>query len=207
MEKITKNLFSVFLLSMLCFASCKSEKDVFIDEPLETREQFVKTNVENSIMDKLHDPDSYQFVFLKLRDSVQYKDNLNVYRTFYQGLTDSDKKQLSEQETYKAEGSAKYVPTKVRYLEDNIAKNEKVLSEIRKVYEELGDRVNETIYYKYLFTFRSMNTEDQEGLYNYFVKTEAKPNWKVLKVAETEDEIAIIPSDFPGYEAMMKSAE
>ena len=83
---------SIYLL--LCLTSCKNEK------PL-SRDEIVRNNVEEYLTSRMNDPESYEFVELKLFDSVLYKDNIKYRKIHFQKNIDFDSTRLEFQLMYK----------------------------------------------------------------------------------------------------------
>lgn len=207
MKKTTQTLFVVLLLSTLIFTSCKSEKELTVETSLENRDMIVQSKLEKSIKAKLQFPDSYEFVELKLRDSVLYSDNIKYYKDYYQRMLESDKKNLERQESYKTQGSSRYEQEKVTELQSTIAKNEKILLEIDKIATALGEDANETASYTYNYMFKSKSVNGEDQSYNYIVQTGESPEYKVIKLAMKEEMVILSPNNFPGYLEMLKTFE
>ncbi|AUC75943.1 hypothetical protein [Olleya sp. Bg11-27] len=207
MKKTTQNLFTVLLLVALFFTSCKSEQESMSENSYKTRDMIVKAKLSKNIKAKLQYPDSYEFVELKVKDSVLYSENISSRLNYYQQIIEADRKNLEKQELYKKEGSSLYKEDKVNELQATVSKNEKILVEIDRIATELGEKVNETAYCTYNYRFKSKNTSGKSGDYNYIVQTGQAPEYKVLMIAEKESMITPNPIDFPGYNEMIKSFE
>jgi len=65
----------LFVLIALALTSC-SEKQL-------SQNEIVKKNVEEDVKEKLNNPSSYEFVKLKLIDSVTYSDNIEYRKNFF----------------------------------------------------------------------------------------------------------------------------
>ncbi|MEO8933616.1 MAG: hypothetical protein ABI295_04855 [Xanthomarina sp.] len=207
MKKPTKNLFAIIFLITISFTSCKSEKELTIENSFEDRDMIVQANLEKGIIAKLQFPESYEFVGLKLRDSVLFSDNINYLKNYHRQILEADKKNLESQELYKKEGSSRYVKEKVVELQSTISKNEKILLEIDRLSTELGAKVNQAASYTYDYSFKSKNVSGNDRSYEYIVQTSQAPEYKVIKVAESENMIILNPNDFPGYKEMIKTFE
>ncbi|MDC8002494.1 hypothetical protein POV27_00390 [Aureisphaera galaxeae] len=187
---------AVFLFSGL--TSCGSN-------PNEDRQNIVKTNLESSLLKKLHAPDSYQFGALELVDSVLYKDNVTYHKNFYSLNLNGAKEGLERQQKYKEEKSSMYVEEKVNSLNAEVKKYETILTEIDKLTEQLGEKTNDVASYTYRFTFKSENTQGVLSEYKYLVQTKPGPDYKIIELVQNESQALLHPNDFPGFTEMIKN--
>ncbi len=178
--------------------SCESSKKA-------DQQEIVKTNIEASLLKRLHAPDSYQFGALKLTDSVLYKENVEYHKNFYTMNLKADKANLEKQLKYKVEKPSMYVEEKVNSLTAEIEKYEKILLEIDQLTEGLGDKANDVASYTYRYTFKSKNTKGATSEYKYIVQTKPGPDFKVIELVQNEAQALLHPNDFPGYNEMIKN--
>ena len=187
-------------ITLLSFGlvSCGSDKSA-------NQEHIVKTNIETSLLKKLHAPGTYQFGSIELVDSVLYKDNIDYHKNFYGLNLKASKEGLERQLKYKEEKSSKYIAENVTALQADVAKYEKILQEIDRLTEGLGDQANEVASYKYHFSFKSENTRGSLSEYKYVVQTKPGPDFKILELVQNENQAMLHPNDFPGFNEMIQN--
>jgi len=181
---------SIYLL--LCLASCENEK------PL-SRDEIVRNNVEEYLTSTMNDPESYEFVELKLFDSVLYKDNINYRKNHFQQNIDNDSGNLEFQLKYK---TSMFNQKEVDKLNASIKRNREILADFDSIETTLGERINEVASYTYLFQFRENNSFGAKVLKEYILQTDQ--DFNVINLASDKDEVYVTPNVFPGYEDIIK---
>ncbi|QCE39972.1 hypothetical protein [Psychroserpens sp. NJDZ02] len=207
MKNQIKNLFTLLLLGTFFFTSCKSEQEAISENSYKVRDNVVQAKLSKLVKAKLEYPESFEFVELKVKDSVLYSDNIKNTKDYYEQIIVADKKIIEKQKLYQKEGSSMYKEEKVKDLEASIIKNEKILIEIDKISTKLGDINSETASCNYSYKFKSKNVSGKLGSYNYFAQAGHAPNYKVVMVAEEKNLRSPNPNDFPGYNEMIQSFE
>ncbi|TLP75694.1 hypothetical protein [Maribacter sp. ACAM166] len=198
MIKQTTNLFIGIAIVAFGLTSCQSDK-----EP--TQQDIVKKNVEEYLKPKMNDPESYEFVELKLTDSVLYSDNVKYRKEYFEKDLKFEKGELKRQEKYKNEFPSMYSEEKISKLNAEIEKIEKILSEIDRLSTELGDKANNPASYTYYYSLRGNNKLGAKVLSEYILQTSPAPDFKVLNLADNKDQILLNPNEFPGYREMIKT--
>lgn len=207
MKKTTINLLPILFFITILFTSCKSDKEFISQNSEENREMIIQAKLEKSMKLKLKYPESYKFVKLKLRDSILYSDNIKDIKNSYQRILDADKETLVAQETYKASGSSDFKKERLAELQAAIVKNEKILTEINRLSQNLGDKINQAASYTYDYSFNSKNISGKDASYDYIVQTTQAPDYHLLNMASKEDMLVKTPNNFPGYKEMLKTFE
>tara|TARA_B110000879_G_scaffold2404_1_gene3320 strand:- start:665 stop:1279 length:615 start_codon:yes stop_codon:yes gene_type:complete len=199
MIKQINNLIIGFTLIALGLISCESEKKL-------TRQDMVKNSVEEYLKSKMNDPASYEFVDLKLIDSVSYLDNVNYRIEDFEGDIKYEMNMIAAIAPYEKELPKIWEESKKAQTEElktEIERSEKIISEIERLKLELGEKVNDIASYTYLYSFRGNNKMGAKVLNEYILQTDPAPNFGILNLAENEDKVTLNPNDFPGYKEMI----
>jgi hypothetical protein len=125
---MAQSIFKICLLfGFLIFSitSCSNPKPKIL-----SKEEIVRKNVEEYLKTKLNDPESYEFVELKIIDSVLYKDNIKYRTDMFESRLKREKENLESQLNYKETLPSFYNEEEVLLIESDIEKNTKILSEI-----------------------------------------------------------------------------
>lgn len=183
------------LFAILVF-SCSTEK-------APTREDLVKSSIENYIKPKLNDPETYEFASLTLLDSTTYLDNINYRIDYFTGQVDRAKNEIDRYMGYKEDLPSMFDQIEVDRYQADVDKNTMILSEINTIQEGLGDQVNNVAAYTYSYGFRSKNSFGALVLQEYLMQIGPGPEYEVLQVAEDRDGLYLDPNGFPGYDDMI----
>jgi hypothetical protein len=175
-----------FVLVVIILVSCNNQKKEK-QEIIQTQYDIVKENTESYLSKKLNDPESYEFVELKLIDSVLYKDNIEYRKQFFIELRD---------ETYP-------LIYKDAELSDKIQECNNILSEIDSIALALGEKVNTVASYTYLFSFRSTNSFGAKVLGEFILQTDPAPMYNIINMTDDKNKVLLNPNDFPGYKAII----
>lgn len=186
----------IFVFISLGLKSC-SEK-----QP--TQDDVVKKNVEEYIKEKMNDPSSYEFVKLELMDSITFNDNIEYRKNYFNRSMESDQSLLERQERYKTEMPSMYDEKDAEELKVKIEKNQRVITKIDSIANQLGERKNEVASYTYIFSFRGYNALGAKILNEYVVQTDPSPDFKIINMTGDKDKIYLNPNEFPGYREMIE---
>jgi hypothetical protein len=182
---------TVFVLGVLGLTSCSEKGPKQFD--------IVKRNVEEFLKPKMNDPKSYEFIELRLADSILYSENIDYRLEYFKNDLNHDKNSLESQEKYKTDIPSMYHDDEVIELKKRIEKYNKVLSEIDSLKNLLGNRVNDVASYTYIYSFRGKNSLGALVLNEYIVQTDPAPDYKIINVTDDKDKVFLNPNDFPGY--------
>lgn len=183
------------MILALVLISCESNK-----EP--KQEAIVKQNVEDYLKPKMNDPASYEFVDLRLSDSVLYIDNIKFRREFFQQVI------KSTEDVFKVNGkkvdiAAMYNEDVARTIENEINKINVILIKIDSLETLLGENKNNIASYTYRFSFKGTNKHGTKVMNEYILQTSPAPDFRVLNLTDDKDGVHLTPNDFPGYSAMI----
>lgn len=173
----------------MSFTSCEKSHD-----------EIVKQNAEEYLLPLLNDPESYEFVDLKLIDSVLYKDNIDYEkkRTQFE-LLDWEHVIVVAEVIFSYKNDSSDIIKGMMEIE----KNKIILSKIDSLETALGDKKNEVASYTYTFSFRGNNKLGAKILNQYIVQTEPSPNFKIINMTDDKDKVYLNPNSFPGYQEMI----
>ncbi len=186
----------IFLLTTILFLSCKEKKP--------TQDEIVKKNIEGKLIPKMNDPKSYEFVELKLIDSVLYIDNINYRKKYFKDLISYDKNHLKQIEEYKTKLPSLYDDKEVNDLKEKIKQNELIIKKIDSLEKKLDNKINNVASYTYKFSFRGNNALGAKILKEYIVQTKPAPGLEIINMTDDKDKVYLNPNDFPGYREMIK---
>ncbi len=198
---IPSGLFAILLLGL---TSC-------VENP-PTQEEIVQTNAEEYVKSKMNDPESFEFVGLKLIDSVLISDNIAHRKEMFSGrikfeLESIERKERSKSDFIREFGNIDYVKKLEMEIEDRkaeIEKNERILTKIDSIATQLGERKDEVASYTYIFSFRGTNSFGAKVLNEYILQTDPAPEFKVLNMTNDKGKVILNPNEFPGYIEMME---
>ena len=168
-----------------------------------TRDDIVKMNLDEYLGSRLNDPDSYEFVELKIMDSVLYKDNIEYRRNYFIRQLEYEKDNLERQLDYKKTIPSMYDENEVLKIRGSIDKNNKILSGIDSLEIVLDDMVNNVALYTYYLSFRATNSFGAKVLNEYILQTDPAPDYEIINMTDDQDQIILNPNDFPGYREMI----
>ena len=97
MKNQIKNLFTLLLLGTFFFTSCKSEQEAISENSYKVRDNVVQAKLSKLVKAKLEYPESFEFVELKVKDSVLYSDNIKNTKDYYEQIIVADKKIIEKQ--------------------------------------------------------------------------------------------------------------
>ena len=186
---------AVFAVAAL-FSCSKSKSD--------EQQSIVQKNIEEHVKPKLNDPSSYEFGDLKLIDSVDYQNNINEQRNTYQTLLEFDERALEDLKKLREQDSYLYDKAQEEKVQNSVAKYKVLISKVDSIEKHMGEKVKETASYTYKYSFRGKNALGAVVLNEYFVRTSTGPDYKIVNVAEEEENLSLIPNGFPGHEEVVK---
>lgn len=189
-----KNVLTVLLFLILLISCTKKEP---------TRDEIVKNNVEQYLMDKLDDPDSYEFVEISLRDSTLYKENIVMEIDNWKSSLQFDKDQLERQERYKEELPYLFNEEDYENYKAKVKKDELIIKKIDSLKEALGARVNDVAAYSFFFKFRANNKLGAKTLHAFVVQTKMGPDYDLINFTNEKEKIILNPNRYPGYEEII----
>lgn len=195
MKNIKTKIFAFIATTSMLSISC-SEKKLKQDE-------IVKLNVEDYLQSQMNDPESYEFVKLELIDSISFSNNIEYRKESFQRNLKYNKDDLERHERYKTDIPSMYSEEKIEEINEKITKNEKILTKIDSIETNLGNRINETASYTYIYSFRGNNKMGAKILKEYIVQTNPAPNFEIINMTDKKDKIYLNPNDFPGYREMI----
>ena len=150
----------------------------------------------------MNDPESYEFVELKLFDSVLYKDNIKYRKNHFQQNIDLDSSNLEFQLKINTLDPSIFNQEEIDELIASIKRNREILADFDSIETTLGERINEVASYTYLFKFRENNSYGAKVLKEYILQTDQ--DFNVINLASDKDELYVTPNVFPGYEDIIK---
>lgn len=174
-----------------------------------TRDEIVKRNVEEYLMERLNDPESYEFVELQNLDSVIFKANIEHIKNRFQIRMQYEQKQLEGQLEYKNDP----ILRRSLYREEwenghslEIDRYKKLQLAIDSIEIALGDTVNHVASYTYYFSCRAKNAFGAKILSEYILQTTPAPEYEVLNLVNENDKVYLTPNAFPGYYEIMEKS-
>lgn len=195
MKNPVRKLSIIITILFITLISCKDK--------LPTRDEIVKNNVEDYLKDKMDDPNSYEFVELRLVDSILFKDNIKYRKENFQNDLKYEKGNLERQEKYKAEIPSMYDEKNVIELKTKIERIKNILTKIDSLETNLGQKTNDVASYTYNFRCRGNNKLGAKILNDYILQTNPSPDFKVINLTDNKDKVYLNPNDFPGYREMI----
>lgn len=168
-----------------------------------TQSEIVKKNIEEYLQTKMNDPESYEFVELRIMDSILYKHNVKYRKDYFQRKLDSSQNDLEQQLDYQKSLPSMYDEHEVTKIRSEIEKDTNILSAIDSIEQGLGEKVNDVASYTYFFSFRGNNKLGVKVLNEYILQTDPAPIFGIKHLATDKDKVILNPNDFPGYKEMI----
>lgn len=199
MKKLINQSIATIGIVIIGLTSCMEK------EP--TRDEIVKRNVEEYLKPKMNDPESYEFVELRLTDSILYSDNIKFRKESFQQQIKYNSDLLEIIENYKTEFPKLWEDEKKEEAVNLIAeinKNKEIIFKIDLLESELGQKANNVASYTYFFKFRGKNKMGAKVLNEYILQTDHSPEFKVINLADDKGKVFVAPNGFPGYNEMME---
>lgn len=195
---------AIKLLIVIIFSSCQY-----------TQQEIVKQNVEEYVKLRMDDPDSYEFVELTFKDSVLISDNIKYRRNDFKRYIEYKKDQILILERYKADSSSLYSEEEankikkegIKEINNTIKRSKLILTKIDSLEALLGTSVNNVASYTYSFSYRGNNKLGEKVLNKNILQTNPAPDFKILNLGTSKEEVLLNTSDFPGYREMMKNVK
>jgi uncharacterized lipoprotein NlpE involved in copper resistance len=189
------------ILMIMTFISCnntnkeKEEKKLMPDD-------IVEKNAEAFLADKLNDPTSYEFVSLKIVDTISFKQNIEEYKRM--GETDMkwNEDRIEKLLDYKKTLPSLFDKDELNKQKQELVENKKMLNGIDSIETSLGEKVNQTAAYLYEFSFRGKNSLGALVINNYYLQVSAEPDFEVLNMTNETDKLLITPNGFPGLKEL-----
>jgi TonB family protein len=166
----------------------------------QTRDQIVRTKIENRIKPRMHDPASYEFVSLKLLSIITFKYNITSIRDDIKREIKSDESSLDFELKYYSQLRDDDFK-KISELKSNLLRNKVLLKGIDSLERGMGSKINTEIAYNYSYECRGKNAFGAKVLSEYIVQVK-RENWEIINVAQGSDQLIFDFGDFPGYKAL-----
>src|SRR5699024_11153577 len=115
---ITKMIIGTLSILLLIFSSCSDKK--------QSQKEIVIKNAEQYLKQRLDDPESYEFVELKFRDSTLFIDNIKREIKYQKSNLDFDKNQLKRQKEYKSEGFSLFNEEEYKEYKNKVEKGKRI---------------------------------------------------------------------------------
>lgn len=195
MKKITFLILSVSAL----LQSCSSDKKTSPVEEKMTQNEIVKKNIENQLMQSMHDTSSYEFVKIQLIDSILFIENINYRTEYFKNDISSIESNIKRIENYKTSLPALYNEKELKRESEKLNRNKIILSKIDSLKKIIASDTNKVASYTYLFGFRGKNKLGAKILSNYFVQTKTSPDFEIINMVKDKNKLYLNPNDFPGY--------
>ena len=192
-QKIKKSCLFITIL-FITLISCK-------DKAL-TRNKIVRNNAEKYLKNKMDDPSSYEFVELKLIDSVLFKDNIEYRKNTFQKDLRLAQSEIKIQEIVKKFPTI-YDKQKVAESNAKIKRIERILKKIDSLESNLEQKLNNVASYTYKYRCRGNNKFGAKILNEYILQTNPSPDFKVINLTDNKEKVYLNPNDFPGYREMI----
>lgn len=175
MKNPTKSIIFILIISLITI-NCKNEP---------SRDELVKSKIEETVLKNLDDPESYEFVELTLLDSTTNKDNYENSKDVRNYLIDTDKRLLM----IDPNGDN-------TMLEESIKKMEEELLEIDEEFKriESKNQQDSVVAYKYLFKARANNKLGAKVLNSMYVSI--TPDLKIVDANSDEENLGKMPNSF-----------
>lgn len=193
-----KKPLTLLLLSVFVLSSCSKQPSM---------DDIVKQNVEAYLKPNLNDPESYEFLELKLIDSVLFKNNIQYRKKMFQDQVIDDEKENIRQMNYKDDAvfASMYDEERVNKNKNKINRNKTILAKIDSIERQMGDQVNEVASYTYKFRIRANNKMGAKVINEYYLQTKPAPSYEVLNLASDAGKMYSAPNGFPGYDEILIS--
>lgn len=191
-----KKPLTILLLSLFFMHSCNKQPSM---------DDIVRQNVEAYLKPNLNDPQSYEFLELRLIDSVLYKDNIQFRKKMFQDLIADSEKEIESQIKYKDDKvfASLYNEERVIENENKIIRNKTILMKIDSIEKQMGSQVNEVASYTYGYRIRANNKMGAKVINEYYLQTKPAPSYEVLNLASDSGKMYSAPNGFPGYEEIL----
>lgn len=200
-----KQILSIFLL-LTTLISCNNSTTQK-EEKNAKPEDIIRKNVEAFLADKLNDPESYEFVALKIIDTVLYKQNIEEYERMEESDIKLNEDRIEKLLEYKKTLPSLFDENELKNQQQELTKNKDVLIRLDSIKSALGEKINETAAYLYEFSFRGKNSLGALVLNNYYLQVSAEPDFEILNMTNETDKLLITPNGFPGLEKLYSNAE
>ena len=164
----------------------------------------VQANAEAFIIEKLNDPDSYQFIKIELIDSVSYAGNLEKRKEMFSNYLSRSVEGLERMERYKVNFPDHYDDEEVHQLESNKLENEVVLSGLDSLATNMRSTINDVASYLFLNGFRSLNSFGATVLGEYLIQAGPSPDFEILTLTDNPKEQLVTPGGIPGYSKLLR---
>lgn len=197
----------LFLFSISTLVSCNKQSKL-------SSEELLINSISEYLKDKLHDPNSYEFIELALVDTIFYRDNIEYRRNYFRNeISYSESQIVSTQNRLRERylGAYLYSETQregfrlyIDNLKSDIERFRSILTEIDSIEVALGDQVNNVASLTYLLRFRAKNAFGALTLHEYIVQTDPEPDQKIINMTDDEGKVYLNPNEFPGYQEMIK---
>lgn len=188
------------VLALGLLASCSTNTSEEVVTAL-SRDEVVRNNAEEYIIPKLGDPDSYEFASLELIDSVLYKDNIEYRKDHFARALEYAQGQVDRQLEFKKDFPTVYKEEVLLGYQEDVKKNEAMLSKIDSLTSALGEKSNEVASYTYIYKFRNTNGFGAKVLNERIIQT--TPDLGILNMADDTKDLYLNPNDFPGYQEVV----
>jgi hypothetical protein len=195
---------SIALLISLTNSSCSRSL---------SRDEIVLKSFNDTISSFLDDPKSYEFVSMKISDSITFGENIEVTKSWVlDDQTFSYKLMTLSQQSL---NNYNENPALAKMFKDEILKSQNEISEyegkikegetkiafLDSISKSIGIRNGEIAAYTYIFQFRAKNKLGALILDNIYVQTTSAPDYKILNITNKEGKLFLTPNGFPGREA------
>lgn len=153
-----KNLFNFIALIFLIvlIVSCNSTS---------LQDSIVKNKIETSILETLDDPSSYEFVNLKLIDSVTHRNNYEIHKSIIDNVPNHYAKQGMLRELNAIKNSLSHY-----------------------------NQLDKVVAYKYILTFNIKEETGEKVLNEVYLQTGIAPEFEIIDVTPNLIEVNITPN-------------
>jgi FtsZ-binding cell division protein ZapB len=177
-------------------------------EKEKSQDEIVKQYAEEYIKPLLNDAESYEFVELKLTDSVLYKNNIESAKESFNHDIEFENKLLNMKDNEWAETQkalfGKIDSTDIVKSLMKIENYKSILLKIDSLEADLGDSKNNVASYTYTFSFRGNNKLGAKVLNQYYIQTDPNPSLKIINMTDNKDKLFLNPNGFKGYQEMIQ---
>ena len=181
-------------LFLIILYSCNQEKQLDVLN-------IVKDNTKEYLIDKSTDLSSYEFVSLKIIDTISYQDNINIYKDLRKRHIEIDENIIKT----KFEG-IEFGPDEINEMlklsEENLISAKIFLKRIDSIELSLGKKVYEDAAYLFLYSFRAKSISETLVLYEYYLQVSAIPDYSILNLTNDSNKLLITPNGFPGLQEL-----
>lgn len=185
-----KNLYLIVFTATVVL-SCSQKKDY---------KSIIRQNAEAYLNDKLHDPDSYEFISLGVLDTITYQDNIEDYRQSETSQIGWLEGRIERQIDNKKSLPSIFDETELNDSRKELSEIKIRLSKLDSIEKALGTKLTDPAAYLVSYSFRANNKMGALNVHDQYLQVSAGPEFSVLKMTDDLSKLFSTPNGFPGLQ-------